>query len=157
MALSLHIATAQAEDYDWCAGLMASTDPWITLGRDIEQCRGTVRRPGMELFVARMPDTSVSTAEPVGFILLAPYGFASSPYINSIAVSGEQQGQGVGAQLLSFAEKQYAGRRHLFLLASSFNSRAQAFYRRHGYELVGELKDYIVRGHSELIFHKRLA
>jgi [ribosomal protein S18]-alanine N-acetyltransferase len=157
MALSLHIATAQAEDYEWCARLMASTDPWITLGRDVEQCRGTVRRPGTELFVSRMPETTASTAEPVGFILLAPYGFASSPYINSIAVSREQQGQGIGAQLLDFAEKHYAGRKHLFLLASAFNPRAQAFYRRHGYEFVGELKDYIVRGHSELIFHKGLA
>jgi ribosomal protein S18 acetylase RimI-like enzyme len=42
------------------------------------------------------------------------------------------------------------------LMASSFNQSAQQLYRRHGYERVGEVEDYCVAGHSELIFHKRL-
>lgn len=57
---------------------------------------------------------------------------------------------------MAFAEQRFAGRGHLFLLVSSFNERAQHFYREHGYQFVGELKDYLVPGHSELIFHKRL-
>lgn len=92
----------------------------------------------------------------VGFILLAPYGMAAEPYIASIAVAAEARGRGVGSQLLRFAEQHYAGRKHIFLLVSSFNDRAQELYRRHGYEFVGELKDYVVAGHSEFIFHKRL-
>ena len=62
----------------------------------------------------------------------------------------------VGSQLLVFAERHFCDRGHLFLLVSSFNREAQHFYSSHAYELVGELKDYIVGGHSELIFHKRL-
>jgi ribosomal protein S18 acetylase RimI-like enzyme len=96
-------------------------------------------------------------SRPLGFILLAPYGLAGSPYIASIAVSADALGQSVGSQLMQFTERRFHDRSHLFLLVSSFNSRAQQFYRRHGYEFVGELKDYIVAGHSELIFHKRLA
>lgn len=92
-----------------------------------------------------------------GFILLAPYGLAGSPYVASIAVAAESRGKGIGSQLLRFAEKRFADRGHIFLLVSSFNQRAQQLYRRHGYEFVGELKNYIVAGHSELILHKRLS
>lgn len=131
---------------------MASSEPWITLQRDLDGCRQVLSRPGTELFVARGQNS-----RNLGFILLAPCGLAGSPYIASIAVSPDTQGQSVGSQLMQFAEQRFHDRSHLFLLVSSFNSRAQNFYRRHGYELVGELKEYIVSGHSELIFHKRLA
>ena len=129
---------------------MAATEPWITLRRNLEGCRVALGRPGTELFVARNENRAA------GFILIAPYGLAGSPYIASIAVAEEARGQGIGSQLLRFAEEHFAGRGHLFLLVSSFNQGAQQLYRRHGYESVGELHDYVVPGHSELILHKRL-
>jgi ribosomal protein S18 acetylase RimI-like enzyme len=95
-------------------------------------------------------------ARTVGFLLAAPFGLAGSPYIASIAVVAEAREQGIGSGLLHFAEVRFASTGHIFLLVSSFNHRAQHFYRRHGYEEVGELKDYVVPGHSELILHKRL-
>lgn len=148
----VHIASADPNDHDWCARLMASSEPWITFQRDLDACRQVLNRPGTELFVARD-----GNSQKLGFILLASHGLAGSPYIASIAVSPEAQGESVGSQLMQFTERHFYDRSHLFLLVSSFNSRAQQFYRRHGYEFVGELKDYIVTGHSELIFHKRLA
>jgi len=151
MGTPIHIVAAAQGDYEWCAGVMASSEPWITLRRDLEECRAALVRPGAELFVARDNDL------PAGFILLAPYGLAGSPYIASIAVAAKARGQGVGSQLLRFAEEHFAGRGHIFLLVSSFNHRAQDFYRRYGYEFVGELKDYITPGQSEFILHKRLA
>jgi len=131
---------------------MASNEPWVTLCRDLDACRAALVRPGSELFIACDAEAGL----PLGFILLAPYGFAASPYVASIAVAPEAQGVYVGSQLMGFAERHFRDRGHLFLLVSSFNQRAQQFYRGHGYEFVGELKDYIVPGHSELIFHKRL-
>jgi ribosomal-protein-alanine N-acetyltransferase len=150
METSLHIAAAAPDDYEWCARVMASTEPWITIRPRLEDCHAALVRPGTELFVAR------DERRPVGFILLAPYGLAGSPYIASIAVAGDSRGQGIGSQILRFAEEHFAGRGHLFLLVSSFNQRAQNLYRRHGYEFIGELHEYVVPGHSELIFHKRL-
>ncbi len=150
MGPPIHIATAKPEDYEWCARVMASSEPWITLRRDLAGCRAALARPGNELFVARAQDL------PAGFVLVAPYGLAGSPYIASIAVAPEGRGQGVGSQLLRFAEEHFADREHLFLLVSSFNDRAQHFYRQHGYEFIGELADYVVPGQSELILHKRL-
>jgi ribosomal protein S18 acetylase RimI-like enzyme len=149
----IQITIAQPADHEWCARLMASSEPWITLQRDLDGCRQVLSRPGTELFVAR----AESSGDPVGFVLVAPYGLAGSPYIASIAVAPAAQDQGVGSQLIKFTEQHYRDRAHLFLLVSSFNPRAQQFYRRHGFEFVGELKDYIVPHHSELIFHKRLS
>jgi ribosomal protein S18 acetylase RimI-like enzyme len=150
MGTLLHIAAAAPDDYEWCARVMASTDPWITLRRHLEACRAALVRPGTELFAARDGEL------PVGFILLAPYGLAASPYIATIAVAADARGRGVGSQLLRVAEEHFAGRGHIFLLVSSFNQGAQQLYHRHGYEFIGELKDYIVPGHSELILHKKL-
>ncbi len=148
---SLTITQAQEPEFEWCAQLMAGTEPWITLRRDIEQCRAALRRPGGELFVAR------EAGQPVGFILIHPYGCAGSPYITSVAVAQGARGKGIGAQLLAFAERQTAGRRFIFLCVSSFNHRAQELYHRLGYEQVGELPNYAVEGHSELLLCKRLA
>lgn len=148
----IHIASASKADHEWCARLMTSTEPWITLQRDLDGCRATLSRPGTELFVAR----DQNTGQLLGFILLAPYGLAASPYIACFAVAEEARGHGVGSKLMVFAEDIYHNRGHLFLLVSSFNPRAQQFYRRHGYEFIAELKNYIVPGHSELLFHKRL-
>ena len=148
----VHIEPAEPNDHEWCARLMAASEPWITLQRDLGACRQVINRPGTELFIARDQNSRA-----LGFILLAPYVLAGSPYIASIAVSSDAQGQSVGSQLMQFTEQHFRDRSHLFLLVSSFNSRAQRFYRRHGYECIGELKDYIVARHSELLFHKRLA
>jgi len=152
MGLPVRISAATLDDHEWCARLMASIDPWLTLRRDLEACRQALVRPGTELFLARHLNGA-----PVGFILLAPYGLAGSPYIASIAVAPDAQGKGVGGRLLDFAERHFHDRKNLFLLVSSFNPRAQQFYRSHGYEFVGELKDYIVVGHSELILQKKLS
>jgi ribosomal protein S18 acetylase RimI-like enzyme len=144
------IAPATPDDAEWCAQMMAANEPWITLRRDLSACREALARPGTELFVAR------DRGQPVGFILVAPYGLAACPYISTIGVAADARGRGVGSQLLRFAERHFIARRHLFLLVSSFNERAQRLYRRHGYERVGELHDYIVEGASEIILHKRL-
>lgn len=151
MDTGLIIEAAAPDEYEWCARVMASTEPWITLRRDFEGCRTALGRPGTELYVARRENL------PAGFLLLAPYGLAGSPYIASIAVAEEARGRGIGSQLLRFAEEHFAGRGHLFLLVSSFNQGAQQLYLRHGYEFIGELRDYVVPGHSELILHKRLS
>jgi ribosomal protein S18 acetylase RimI-like enzyme len=148
---SVTITRAEEPDFEWCAQLMGRSEPWITLRRALEQCRAALHRPGDELFVAR------ESGQPVGFILIRPLGFAGSPYIASVAVAESARGKGIGAQLLAFAERHFAGSRFIFLLVSSFNRRAQALYRRLGYEQVGQIPNYIVDGHSELLLGKRLA
>jgi [ribosomal protein S18]-alanine N-acetyltransferase len=147
----LKISLAKEEERDWCAALMASTDPWITLGRGIEDCRKRCHDPEFLLFVAHEGD------QPLGFILLQRRGVAGSPYIASIATAAECRGKGIGRLLLQFAEDYFRPDfKHIFLCVSSFNSRARELYERCGYQAIGELREYVIPGASEFLMHKRL-
>jgi len=144
------IRPAGDADLEWCAQLMSTSEPWITLGRQLETCRKVFARPGYELFLA------CSSAGPLGFVLCHPYGAMSAPYITTIAVAHAARGQGVGHQLLKFVEDHYRGRRHLFLCVSSFNPRARQLYEGIGYRVVADLAGYIIPDASEILMHKRL-
>ncbi len=148
---SIVIKLATMEEREWCASLMAGSDPWRTLGRTIELCRPVCHDPEYQLYVAHLED------KPCGFILLHHRGVASSPYVASIATDESFRGKGIGSRLLTFAEDLFRpNARHIFLCVSSFNDRARKLYERVGYEVVGELKDYVIDGASEILMHKWL-
>ncbi len=146
----VEIGEATEEEKVWSARLMASTEPWITLRRDFEACRAYALDPAYLTLVARRKGA------PVGFVRIHPRGVAGSPYVASIAVAAEARSGGVGKALLDAAERLYPKARYIFLCVSSFNPRARALYERHGYALVGELKDYVIDGASEHLMAKRL-
>jgi ribosomal protein S18 acetylase RimI-like enzyme len=143
------IEPATDSEREWAATLMASSDPWTRLGRTLEQCRQSCHYPESTLFIARVD------GQPSGFVLVQRRGVAGSPYIASIAVAESLRSAGLGSQLLQFAESLFADARHIFLCVSSFNRRARTFYERHGYVVVGEFKDYFIKGASEILMHKR--
>ena len=141
------------EDREWCAQLMAFSEPWITLGRTIEQTRPLFDGswPGTTLLIAR------AHQKPLGFLLLRERGIVYSPYIASLAASSDARSLGIGSRLIALAEeRERPNSRYIFLCVSSFNARARALYERHGYAVVGELKDYIKDGFSEVLMSKRL-
>lgn len=154
----LRISDATDDDRMWVATLMASSDPWRTLGRDFSTCLDVVAETtDTELFIASSARGAHGALEPLGFVLLRARGLAGSPYIVAIGVAPEARGSGVGAALIGFVEQRVSPpARHLFLCVSSFNADAQRFYARLGFAQVGNLPDYIVDGASELILHKRL-
>ncbi len=148
----LTITRATASDREWAAMLMAGTEPWITLGRGLEQCRARCNSPELLLFIGRLG------IEASGFILLQDRGVAGSPYVATLAVVERFRSRGIGTRLLEFAEDFYRPRaKYLFLCVSSFNHRARALYERLGYVALAELEDYVIPGASEILMHKRLA
>ena len=59
---------------------------------------------------------------------------------------------------MAFAEKRiFSETPNVFVCVSSFNKGAQRFYERLGYEVIGELRDYIISGHSEILLRKTIA
>ena len=146
-----HLATdGEAEA---CARIMASSEPWITLQRGYDASLEAVRNPSREVYVA----TPAGVADVVGFLILSMRGpFAG--YIQSVAVRDDWRGRGLGTQLVAFAESRiFSESPNAFICVSSFNDRARALYERLGYETIGELRDYIVRGHSEWLLRKSIA
>ena len=147
----LDISTANDDEITWAAGQLAGSDPWITLGRSFEHCYSSCTNPEFLVYIAH------SEGKPCGAIILDPGGLAGSPYLKSVVVEKEFRNSGVGSALLEFAENLFRpSSRHFFLCVSSFNKRAMAFYERHGYNMIGEFRDYIIEGESEILMYKRL-
>jgi ribosomal protein S18 acetylase RimI-like enzyme len=146
------IRKAAADDARWAAGVMSSSDPWVTLGRGFDACLAACTSALDVLEIAECG------GERCGLVLVRPAGMAGAPYLVSLAVAPAFRSHGVGAALLDHVERSYAGRsRHLFLCVSSFNPRARRFYERHGFEPVGTLRAFLIEGADEILMHKRLA
>jgi [ribosomal protein S18]-alanine N-acetyltransferase len=146
----VRIAPLAAGDAEPCARMMSESEPWITLGRDLDAALALLHDPTRETHVAWVG------AERAGFIVLCLVG-AFAGYIQSVCVAPDYRGQGIGTELIQFAEKRiFRESPNVFLCVSSFNTRAARLYERLGYEVVGELKDYLVAGHSELLMRKTI-
>lgn len=132
-----------------CAQLMASSEPWVTLGRTYEASLAIIRDPSREVYVALDAQGAVA-----GFVILFLAGpFAG--YLQTVCLAPGSRDQGLGRRLIEFAERRIGEvSPNVFLCVSDFNPRARALYERLGYQLVGELTDFLVRGHAELLYRK---
>jgi len=94
----------------------------------------------------------------IGFAWGIPQGaFGRSPYLRLIGVQAARASSGIGAGLLAEIERKASEvASDLFLLVSDFNTDAQRFYRRQGYEQIGAIPGYVLPDVTELIFRKRL-
>jgi [ribosomal protein S18]-alanine N-acetyltransferase len=146
---TLSISRLQSDDEaQTCALLMATSEPWITLGRSFETSLRMIQDPSREVYLVR------DKGEIVGFVILCLTG-AFVGYIQTICIHPNRRGQGLGSRLVQFAEQRILKEfPNVFMCVSSFNRDAQRLYQRLGYEVVGELTDYIVRGHSEILLRK---
>ncbi len=148
---NIKITEATEQEREWAAGLIASSEPWITLGTTLESSLRFCHDREYNVFIAHDGE------EPCGAMVIHPRGLASSPYLKSIVVESKYRSHGVGSALLSFAEEHYIKTgKHFFMCVSSFNPRARALYEKLGYHKVGEFRDYILEGKSEILLHKRL-
>lgn len=136
------------EEANWCAQLMSSLEPWRTLGRSFAASLDIVRDATRETYLAMSGD------ERVGFVILSVVGpFVG--YLQTLCIVPERRGQGLGSALLELAEERiFSVSPNVFLCVSSFNRDARRLYERSGYVYVGELADYLVEGHSELLYRK---
>lgn len=139
------VSDAQAQA---CAALMAASDPWLTLGSSYPSLLRTLRTPDREIYLAYAGE------QLAGFIILNLLGTFVG-YIQTICIAAEFRGQGCGSQLVAFAEERiFREHPNVFLCVSSFNHAARKLYARLGYAQVGELPDFLVAGHSELLLRK---
>lgn len=133
-----------------CARMMAASEPWITLRRDYAASLRNLSSPEKEIHLA------VRGRDILGFIVLNLHG-GFVGYIQSICVAPQWRSRAVGRKLVAFAEERvFREYPNLFICVSSFNHAAQRFYRNLGYEVVGELKNFLVDGHSEILLRKTI-
>jgi ribosomal protein S18 acetylase RimI-like enzyme len=136
------------QEAEACARMMAGTEPWITLRRDYAACLGVTLDETRERYVCYRGQ------QLAGFVILNLKG-AFVGYIQTLCAAPEFRGTGVGTALVAFAEERiFREFGNAFICVSDFNRRARHLYERLGYRLVGELTDFVVAGHSELLFRK---
>lgn len=142
---------SSANEAQQCAELMAGSEPWTTLGRTFEDSLRILTDPSREVYVA------TRDGESVGFIIVNMTG-AFVGYIQTVCVAPAWRNKGIGSLLLKFAEETiFSEAPNVFMCVSSFNKQAQRLYERLGYQMIGELEDYIVSGHSEILLRKTIA
>ena len=76
---------------------MASSEPWLTLGRSYDASLRMVRDPTREVYVA------MDGPDLLGFLILA-MGGPLPGYIQTVCVSPSMRGRGLGTRLIGWAE-----------------------------------------------------
>ena len=133
-----------------CAQIMTSSEPWVTLGRTQEEVLNILNAPISESYLA------ISNGTTIGFAIIVMTG-AWVGYIRSIVIKPEYRKQGFGTSIIRELESKIFLRfPNVFLCVSSFNPRAKKWYKSMGYKEIGELKDYVIPGHSEFIMRKTI-
>ena len=114
-------------DAQRCAHLMASSEPWLTLGRTYEACLAIIQDPTREVYLLK------TETDLAGFLIVCMTG-AFVGYIQTICIDPIRRGQGLGTRLVEFAERRIlAESPNVFLCVSSFNPDARRLYERLGY------------------------
>jgi len=131
-----------------CAGFMAASEPWVTLGLTFGQAFQRLTDPTREVHVATVND------QIVGVLILHLSGPLNG-YLQTLAVHPDWRCRGIGTRMMQFAEERiFRQSPNVFLCVSSFNVHAQELYERLGYQRVGELPDFVAKGFSEILMRK---
>jgi ribosomal-protein-alanine N-acetyltransferase len=142
------IITTNIEKYRICARMMSETDPWITLGMDYDQCLKAFEGDYREVYIIEAGETIA------GFVILQVCGTFSG-YIQTICISKDFRGRGLGTKLLTFCEERILKfSPNVFICVSSFNKGALKLYLEFGFKFVGELDNFVKQGFTELLLRK---
>jgi ribosomal protein S18 acetylase RimI-like enzyme len=130
--------------------ILLTSDPWKRLGYEAEDWDTyfSVLSQGREGYVLEIDGTVA------GFAVLRPR-FLFGDYLELFAVAGWARGRQVGGHLLTHLESiTFARGTNLFACVSDFNLSARQFYKKHGYQEVGTIKDFLIPGSAEILVRK---
>ncbi len=132
-----------------CARMMSTSDPWIRLGMKYPDCQKAFEGEGKETYVLES-----EAGELLGFAIIQTSG-SFKGYIQTLCVDGKYRGQGFGKTLLQRSEDRILEiSPNIFICVSTFNQGAIRLYQEFGFALVGELKNFVREGFSELLMRK---
>jgi ribosomal-protein-alanine N-acetyltransferase len=117
-----------------------------------------------DLFLGELAEVSISRDVAVAVIDSVIVGYASFRYVgkqgdvNTVAVSSNQQGNGIGTALMDWLESQATIRkvREVFLEVRSDNEAAMKMYTSRGYERIDVRRNYYGNTIDANIMRKRV-
>lgn len=145
-----HLRSMQAADRDAVVQFLADSDPWKTLGytgTDWNRIFAPIPQ-GREAIVAVADDK-------VAGVALIREKFLLGDYLELLGVAPWTRNAGVGAALLAHVEQiVFARTTNLFACVSDFNAPARAFYKKHGFQEIGPMPDFLIPGSAEMLLRK---
>ena len=136
------------------AGPLAETlvtlDPWRTLGYGASQMAGYLVRPDPCLYRFALRRDNQDAG-----IVCIRRPFLMGVYLDLLAVFPPFQRRGLGSEILAWLEHEtFEICGNLWILVSSFNEPARAFYSRAGMAETATLKDLVKPGYDEILLRK---
>ncbi|NHJ48288.1 MAG: GNAT family N-acetyltransferase [Asgard group archaeon] len=149
--VEIKIRELQEEDIEPCVEMTITSYPWTAFELKAEGAR--------KFFYDRLNKNRVFVAELkneiIGFIAIKR-DILFANYIRRIVVREDMRGKKVGVKLMKFIEDLTVkeGLPNVFLITTTDNNQAVAFYKRIGYEIIGRIPDFVRKGMDEYILWK---
>lgn len=138
------------DDREAVVQLLAESDPWKTLGyTSADWNRIFCPLPqGRDAYV-------VEVEGKVAGIAIIREKFLLGDYLELLGIALWARGKGLGGRLLGHMEPIVFGRtKNLFACVSDFNAQARAFYKKHGYQEIGPMPNFLIPGSAEMLLRK---
>ena len=130
--------------------LLADSDPWQRLGYQASDwdIYFTPLPLGRDSFV-------VDQNSRVSGIAVVRQKFLLGDYLELLGVADWVRGKGLGGRLLAHVEASvFAREKNLFACVSDFNDQARHFYKKHGYQEIGPMPNFLIPGSAEILLRK---
>jgi ribosomal protein S18 acetylase RimI-like enzyme len=144
------IRNMNPDDRESVVLLLGESDPWKRLGYSKDDwARIFCPTPqGRDCYVALLDGQ-------VAGVAIVKQKFLLGDYLELLGVAVWARQKGIGGQLLRHIEELVFTRtKNLFACVSDFNISARAFYRKHGYQEIGPMPNFLIPGSAELLLRK---
>lgn len=144
------IRTMQADDREAVVHLLGESDPWRKLGYSKDDWNRIFcpTPQGRDCYVAELDGR-------VAGVAILKQKFLLGDYLELLGVAEWARQKGVGGQLLRHIEELVFERTtNLFACVSDFNELARSFYKKHGYQEIGPMPNFLIPGSAELLLRK---
>lgn len=144
------IRAMNSGDREAVVRLLEESDPWKTLGYTKDDWN-RIFCPipqGRDCYVVDLEGR-------VAGIAIVKQKFLLGDYLELLGVAGWARHRGIGGQLLSHIEQLVFERtKNLFACVSDFNEPARVFYKKHGYQEIGPMPNFLIPGSAEMLLRK---
>ncbi|PZS02350.1 MAG: hypothetical protein DLM70_10515 [Chloroflexi bacterium] len=140
----------KASQLSECASMMVTSNPWSRLCFTQEQCETSLAHPLMSVYGAVDPGGAI-----FAFVACVEFGIGFEPMIEYLCVGEQVRNLGMGTHLIThFESNLFPDSDNLYLFVSDINPDAIRLYRRLGYDQIGELPDFNLKGQTEFLYRK---
>lgn len=138
------------DDREAVIHLLGESDPWKTLGYTKDDWNRIFcpLPQGRDCYVALLNGH-------VAGIAIVKQKFLLGDYLELLGVAVWARQKGIGDRLLRHIEGLVFDRtKNLFACVSDFNQSARAFYKKHGYQEIGPMPNFLIPGSAEMLLRK---